>query len=191
MLFKERFIDDIRRGAISVTFRRWKTPRVRAGGTYRIRPDVVIRVDAIRSIEPSSISERDAKRAGFDSKAELVAQLRAPGTLYRIDFATEDHAPDPRQSLGRTSLDDEGLRGLTKQLDAMDARTSTGAWTRRALSLIAEQPGRRAGDLAREMDLDTPTFKTRVRRLKALGLTASLTTGYALTPRGRDFLGRS
>jgi hypothetical protein len=31
-------------------------------------------------------------------------------------------------------------------------------------------------------------FKTRVRRLKALGLTESLEVGYRLSPRGRAFL---
>ena len=42
--------------------------------------------------------------------------------------------------------------------------------------------------LADEAGQERFSFKTRVRRLKALGLTESLPVGYRLSPRGRAFL---
>ena len=42
--------------------------------------------------------------------------------------------------------------------------------------------------LADEAGQERLSFKTRVRRLKALGLTESLEVGYRLSPRGAAFL---
>ena len=43
-------------------------------------------------------------------------------------------------------------------------------------------------ELAAGFGMETRQFKLRVRRLKELGLTESLTTGYRISPRGRAFL---
>ena len=49
----------------------------------------------------------------------------------------------------------------------------------------------RAGDLADELGMERLSFKTDVRKLKALGLTESLgTSGYRLSPRGQAWLDR-
>jgi DNA-binding MarR family transcriptional regulator len=70
----------------------------------------------------------------------------------------------------------------------MDQRSAAGAWTGRVLALIAAEPGRRAADLAERLGWETAFFKTRVRRLRALGLTESLEVGYRLSPRGQWLL---
>ena len=67
---------------------------------------------------------------------------------------------------------------------AIDSRASGGAWARKSLELIADNPGLRAPDLAVELAMDVRPFKTRIRRLKAMGLTESLRIGYRLSPRG-------
>jgi hypothetical protein len=46
----------------------------------------------------------------------------------------------------------------------------------------------RAGDLCRVAGQEILTFKTNVRKLKALGLTESLEVGYRLSPRGTAWL---
>ena len=69
----------------------------------------------------------------------------------------------------------------------MDAAAEA-PWTRSVLRQIAEQPGVVSTVLAEAVGLDRPTFKIRVRRLKALGLTESLEIGYRLSPRGHAFL---
>ncbi len=49
----------------------------------------------------------------------------------------------------------------------------------------------RAPDLAASLGLETLVFKRDVRKLKALGLTESLTIGYRISPRGQVLLVRS
>jgi hypothetical protein len=59
------------------------------------------------------------------------------------------------------------------------------------LRLIGERPGVRAGDLAESLGRERLSFKTDVRKLKALGLTESLAIGYRLSPRGQAWLARA
>jgi hypothetical protein len=49
----------------------------------------------------------------------------------------------------------------------------------------------RAGDLADACGRERLDFKLDVRKLKALGLTESLSVGYRLSPRGAAYLARS
>lgn len=69
----------------------------------------------------------------------------------------------------------------------MDERAAA-PWTRQALELIGNRPGTRAAELAPTFGWDTASFKGQVRKLKALGLTLSLETGYRLSPRGMQLL---
>lgn len=190
MLFKEPQLDGIRRGTTTRTFRRWSSPRVRVGGVYRLRPDVAVRVTAVRPwLRP--LTPRDARAAGFESVERLERALgrgRGDAPLYRVDFARCEVPEDTRAAVARSTLTNEAFEGLRTRLAAMDRRTRTGAWTSRVLSLIDDHPGRRAADLATCMSWPTPDFKARVRRLKALGLTESLEVGYRLSPRGRSYV---
>ena len=56
------------------------------------------------------------------------------------------------------------------------------------LEVLGAQPGVRAGDLCELVGQEKQQFKLNVRKLKNLGLTESLGTGYRLSPRGRDLL---
>ncbi|WP_343389194.1 hypothetical protein [Candidatus Amarobacter glycogenicus] len=58
------------------------------------------------------------------------------------------------------------------------------------LNLIAANPAVRAGDLAPQLGQEILAFKLNVRKLKNLGLTLSLGTGYRLSSRGGAWLGR-
>jgi hypothetical protein len=84
-------------------------------------------------------------------------------------------------------LDATALADLGRRLDRMDKAAET-PWTRAALRQIAAQPGVVSTVLAEALDQERFSFKTRVRRLKALGLTESLQVGYRLSPRGEAFL---
>ncbi len=188
MLFKQRFWEGLADGSITLTFRRWTRPQVRAGGRY-VTPAGVLEVEDVGEIEPADITDDDARRAGFADRAELVGQLRGPeaGHLFRIAF---HHAgEDPRVAL----REDAGLApaevdGLAARLDRLDRASSHGPWTRATLELIASHPERRAGDLAAMVGREIQPFKTDVRKLKALGLTESLEVGYRLSPRGEALL---
>ncbi len=189
MLFKDAQIDGIREGTTTRTYRRWRQPRVRVGRVYALRPGVAVRVIDVRPWT-RPLTAADARAAGFDATTELVAALRpkAGTTLYRVDFERCDAPIDPRAALAVRPPSNEEAEGIARKLAAMDRRADA-PWTHRVLGLIAAHPGRRAADLAAQLNLPTTEFKTRVRRLKALGLTESLEIGYRLSARGRSIVG--
>lgn len=74
---------------------------------------------------------------------------------------------------------------LREKLRGMDARSADGAWTKKAMKLIAKNTRIAASKLAPEMKRQTLPFKADVVKLKKLGLTQSFEVGYELSPRGR------
>src|SRR5271167_3158425 len=81
LLFKKPFWDGLQSGAITLTFRRWQKPHVRAGGRYRCHPIGVLEVDEVRTVPVGSISDADATGAGFSSRDALIAYLAELGPL--------------------------------------------------------------------------------------------------------------
>jgi hypothetical protein len=188
MLFNCRALDGIAAGEIDRAFRRWKRPTVKAGGMLRTRAGVL----AIEEVEPTSerrISAEDARRAGFASRAELLASLRPDGHLYRVEFRLI--GDDPRVALRKRAEISEAERAeIDAHLARMD-RARAEPWTRGVLELIAERPETLAADLAASLGMEKAPFKRDVRKLKELGLTESLPVGYRLSPRGNAYLADS
>lgn len=183
MLFRQEFLDGIRAGTISLAFRRWRRPTVRPGGTL-LTAVGQLRIGAISRVSEADISSEEARRAGFASREDLLAELnrRPSGDIHRIEIA--GLRPDPRIDLRETVPDVDDRGEILLRLDRLDKRGTNGAWTRRTLDIIAAHPGVRAGDLCGFVGMEKEAFKLNVRKLKNLGLTESLGTGYKLTPRG-------
>jgi hypothetical protein len=192
VLIPQKVAAGIADGSVTVQFRWWKRPTVKAGGTLRSRVGVLA-IEAVEVIEPDAISDADARDAGYaDRDAAVADQARyqaADRRLYRVRFRRG--GVDPRVALRIDDrLDAEALANIEKRLDGMDRRSQRGPWTRRTLQLIRDSPGVRAADLAEREQLETIRFKTDVRKLKELGLTESLNPGYRLSPRGEAYLRR-
>jgi hypothetical protein len=188
MLFRQRFLDGIRDGTITLAYRRWRRPTVRAGGTL-LTAIGQLEIASVVPVDLDRISAADARRAGYASLAALRDELlaRPEGTIYRIDLGAV--RPDPRVALrGAAPGTADEQRDLIARLDRLDARSPDGPWTRRVLALIAARPAVRAGDLCVQLGQEKQQFKENVRKLKALGLTESLEVGYRLSPRGRSVL---
>ena len=189
MLFRQRFLDGIRDGAITVAYRRWRRPTVRAGGTL-LTPIGQLEIASVSPVDLDRISAADARHAGYDSLEALRDELlaRPEGAIYRIDLGAV--RPDPRQALRESAPGtDAERRDVQARLDRLDARSPDGPWTRRTLAIIGAHPAVRAGDLCVHLGQEKLDFKENVRKLKALGLTESLEVGYRLSPRGRTVLG--
>ena len=203
MLFRLAILDGIRRGAVTVAFRRWKKPAVKVGGRLRTRAGV-IEFTSVRPASARSITDADAKKAGYASADALRTEMarwarRAPakpgdrrgtagadGRLYRVTFKRVGE--DPRVLLRRKPLSPADRAAIDARLARLDAASSHGLWTLATLRAIAKYPGRRAPDLAASFGRETLPFKLDVRKLKELGLTESLAVGYRLSPRGRAYL---
>jgi hypothetical protein len=191
MIFRQRFLDGIRDGTITLAFRRWRRPSVRTGGTL-LTAVGQLSITSVEEVVMTRISEADARRAGYASKGELVAELqsRDEGEIYRIQLGRL--RADPRVALRESAaLSDKDLKEIGQRLRQLDTRSAHGPWTAQTLNVIRSHPGVRAGDLCRLVGLEQQLFKLNVRKLKALGLTESLEVGYRLSPRGIAFMGFS
>lgn len=188
MLLKRATLEGIVDGSVRAVFRRWKTPRVRAGTSLRTAVGVV----SVTSIEPTTldaITERAARQAGYLSRAALLEELdrHGGGRLYRIGVRFD--GADPRIELRtKARLSATERDEIESRLARLGARSADGPWGLPVLRLIAKCPGVRAAELAKKMGMETRPFKARVRQLKELGLTESLEIGYRLSPRGRAVL---
>jgi hypothetical protein len=188
LLFKQKILDEIAAGRVTVAFRRWKRPTVKAGGRLRT-PIGELAILSMDRIEEEKISQADAKAAGFADRSALLKELRRwrEGHLYRIRFRRG--GPDTRIALREEAgLSGEELKRVLDRLAALDARSAGGRWTARVLEAIRRHPERPAAELALGLGLDKEWLKTHVRKLKNLGLTESLSPGYRISPRGRVVL---
>lgn len=189
MLFRKSFLEGIRTGEITLAFRRWRRPSVRAGGSL-LTPIGQLAIESVERVTSNRITAADARRAGYESRELLLKELqeRTEGEVYRIELGPL--RPDPRVALRKTPVaPGTALRSLRDGLSRMDARAVDGAWTLRTLEVLGAHPGVRASELCGRVGQDREQFKRNVRKLTKLGLTESLGTGYRLSPRGRAILG--
>jgi hypothetical protein len=188
MLLRRAELEAIRAGEIDLAFRRWERPRLRTGTLMRTAIGLV-EVTAVERIAPAKISERQARRAGVGSRAELLERLdrrNADCPVYRIGLRFA--GADPRVALRETTdLSADELAQIDARLDRLDAARDA-PWTRATLRLIERASETLAAELAAQAGCETAAFKRDVRKLKELGLTESLERGYRLSPRGRVVL---
>jgi hypothetical protein len=190
MLLSQSHLQGIAAGTITLAFRRWHSPTVKAGGTLRT-PLGVLAIEAVDVVQLSHITDAMAEAAGFGSREELVADLtkRTGGEIYRVRLRLA--GPDPRIALrDRASLSDEECADVLRALERLDRFSKAGPWTRAILAAIDRNPGRLAARLASSLGMERVWFKAQVRKLKELGLTESLEVGYRISPRGRALLDR-
>jgi len=188
MLIKNVVLDQIVSGDLDTLFRRQKRPTVKTGGTLRTRVGMldIVRVDRV---ELDGITLRDAKRAGYETVDDVVADLtqKPEGDFYRVRVRAG--GADPRVALREQGhLSAAEMADVAQRLQRFDDRSTRGPWTKRFLTLIADQPHTRAPDLAASIGWETKVFKDHVRKLKGLGLTISHSPGYELSPRGEAVL---
>ena len=187
MLFPQDVLRRIGEGHVTLAFRRWRRPTVKAGGTLRTRVGVLA-IDSVEVVDEEHVTDADARRAGAADREALLAGLSEEGALHRIEFRLA--GPDPRIALRERSQISPAERAeIDARLARLDAASRHGPWTAAVLDLIAERPATRAADLAASLGRDRARFKADVRKLKELGLTESLEVGYRLSPRGRAYYG--
>lgn len=187
MILRRSTLDGIKAGTVTLAFRRWHRPSARAGGTL-LTPAGKLSIASVKIVEPETITNDEARRAGYETREALIAELdrRSEDAIYRIEFGA--FAADPRVALRDTDLDGNEANVVIARLAKIDARSASGPWTTAVLKLISGNPGRRAAWLCKQVEQEKELFKLNVRKLKELGLTESLDVGYRLSPRGAALL---
>src|SRR5262245_2657518 len=116
MLFRSDLWPGLADGSVKLAFRRWRRPRARSGAWQRV-PTGGIEIDAVEVVEPTDVTKADAHRAGFTSRAALLAEVDkfGEGDLYRIRFHFV--GADPRVGLrNRDTLSDAERAALERRL---------------------------------------------------------------------------
>jgi hypothetical protein len=179
MLFRTRDLEAIMAGHVTTAFRRWRKVGAKAGSQIRTQLGMLT-IDSVEVVDPATLTEADAKAANYPSLAALREMFESQeGTCYRIGL--HPGGDDPREALrATTDFTDKDLGKINK----------LGDWAVPTLKLIDKHPGVVSTKLAAAIGQERFAFKDNVSKLKALGLTISLETGYRLSPRGEAYLKR-
>lgn len=190
LMFRREDRERVTKGEITVSYRLWRTAKVKSGKSYRT-PLGTIAIDGVQVIPAAMIARRDVRLTGCKNMAE-IRELAGEHTkthvtddtlLHRVEFRfLGDVAPAPTAT---RTLD---LEEIAMRLANMDKRSPRGAWTHAVMQSIADQPQVPARILSAQLDWERLDFKAHVRKLKALGLTISHEVGYEISETGRRYL---
>lgn len=86
MLIKRDVLEAIKRGEITLQFRRWKRATVRPGGTLKTKVGV-LSIGRMDPISVADVTEDDCRKAGFEDKPAFINWLATmkDGELCRIE----------------------------------------------------------------------------------------------------------
>ena len=96
MLIKLEVLEAIKRGEITLQFRRWTRPTVKAGGTLKTRIGL-LKIGDVRDMRPEDVSEADARRAGFSDLADFrkwLGTMKQGPLFQRIEVSYLGDPPD-------------------------------------------------------------------------------------------------
>ena len=89
MLIKLEVLEAIKRGDVTLQFRRWTRPSVKPGGMLKTKVGL-LRIGRIDEMDPVAVSLADARKAGFKDLADFNKWLQSmkQGPLFhRIEVS--------------------------------------------------------------------------------------------------------
>jgi hypothetical protein len=97
MLIKREILEAIKRGEITVQFRRWTRPSVKPGGTLKTRVGL-LKIGRIDEMSPGDVTLADARKAGFADVAEFrrwLDTMKQGPLFHRIEVSYLGDPPTP------------------------------------------------------------------------------------------------
>lgn len=94
LLIKRDVLEAIKRGEITLQFRRWTRPSVKPGGTLKTKVGL-LRIGRMDAMRPEDVGEADARRAGFRDIAEFrswLAAMKEGPLFHRIEIGYLEEA---------------------------------------------------------------------------------------------------
>ncbi len=87
MLIKRDVLEAIKRGEITLQFRRWSRPSVKAGGTLKTKVGL-LRIGRMDEMSPEAVTEAEARKAGFRDIPEFrkwLGTMKEGPLFHRIE----------------------------------------------------------------------------------------------------------
>ncbi|MHB1110789.1 MAG: ASCH domain-containing protein [Devosia sp.] len=88
MLIKRDALEAIKRGEITLQFRRWTRPSVKPGGTLKTKIGL-LRIGRMDAMNAKDVTETDARRAGFKDITQFrnwLATMKEGPLFHRIEI---------------------------------------------------------------------------------------------------------
>lgn len=190
MIFTDAIAAQIANGQVRVVYRRWETARAKVESRLHTTAGMV-RIETVEKVDVAALTDADAVAAGERTLDQLLGTFKGKPIDPVFKISVRFDGPDPRDELSSTTdLSGDDIMQIASALARLDRRASQ-PWTEQTLRVIAGNPGRRARSLADDLGVDPAALKLDIRKLKNLGLTLSLGTGYQISPRGRQYLDES
>jgi hypothetical protein len=89
MLIKLDVLEAIKRGDITLQFRRWSRPTVKPGGTLKTKVGL-LQIGRVDAMSPDDVTEADARAAGFADLAAFrkwLATMKEGPIFQRIEVS--------------------------------------------------------------------------------------------------------
>lgn len=89
MLIKLEVLEAIKRGDITLQFRRWTRPSVKAGGTLKTKVGL-LRIGRIDEMDPADVTAADARNAGFRDVSDFhkwLGTMKQGPLFHRIEVS--------------------------------------------------------------------------------------------------------
>jgi len=89
MLIKREVLEAIKKGEITLQFRRWTRPSVKPGGTLNTKVGL-LKIGRIDEMKPTDVSAVDARKAGFKDLAEFhkwLGTMKQGPLFHRIEVS--------------------------------------------------------------------------------------------------------
>ena len=89
MLIKREVLEAIKAGDVTVQFRRWTRPSVKAGGTLKTKIGL-LQIGRMDEMRPEDVSEADARSAGFRDRADFdkwLGTMKQGPLFHRIELS--------------------------------------------------------------------------------------------------------
>ena len=89
MLIKREVLEAIKKGEITLQFRRWTRPSVKPGGTLKTKVGL-LKIGRIDEMRPADVSAAEARKAGFKDLAEFhkwLGTMKQGPLFHRIEVS--------------------------------------------------------------------------------------------------------
>jgi len=191
ILFPQISHRGIKSGRITIAFRLWESCRVSKGESYLVENLGKIRIREARKVAISSISDEEAKKAGYQDADKIIShfQNKKPDQdfCFRIEFQYLKSDAGKRERRPRP-LPEKVLEKINERLQRLD-RKAQGITYSAILNEMGKNRYNRIRDLSESFDCPYSEIRRKLYRLSSERLVDSdPRKRYYLTPRARQLM---